>query len=205
MKKYAMEFVGTLLFVFSILCIVASGSILGGLAIGLTLAMLVYMGATVSGANYNPAVTLGLYLRKKLDMTTAIWYVVAQLLGSVVAYYLAMQVVTVSITAPTASVTAIFIAELVFTFTLVSTVLHTAETRASSGNSYFGLAIGLVVVVGAIAVGSVSGGFFNPAVLIGASLAGTLSMQTILLILVSHIIAGALAAWFHAYTVGREK
>lgn len=200
-----MEFVGTLLFVFSIFCIIASGSTLWGLAIGLSLAMLVYMGATVSGANYNPAVTLWLYLRKKLTATDAIWYVVAQLLGAIVAYYLALQVVDVTISAITAPAVSVFISELIFTFALVSTVLHTATTRASAWNSYFGLAIGLTVVVGAIAVWGISGGFFNPAVLMGASLTGNLSMQTLLLILVSQLIAGALAAWFHHYTVGRDK
>lgn len=205
MKKYAMEFVGTLLFVFSIFCIIASSSTLGGLAIGLSLTMLVYMGATVSGANYNPAITLGLYLRKKLTATTALWYIVSQLLGAIVAYYLAMQVVNISISPITASSIPVFISEFVFTFTLVSMVLHTAATKASIGNSYFGLAIGLTVATGAIAVWHISGGFFNPAVLIGASLTGVLNIQTFSLILISQITAGALAAWFHLYTVGGEK
>lgn len=199
-----MEFVGTLIFVFSILCIVASGTSLAGLAIGLTLTMLVYMGATVSGANYNPAVTLGLYLRKKMTGETAVWYVVSQILGAVVAFYLAKEVVTVGAAAVSADSVAVFVAELVFTFALVSTVLFTAATKASHGNSYFGLAIGLVVVAWALAVGGVSGGFFNPAVLIGVSLGGGIS-GSLVLILLSHAIAAVLAAWFHSFAVGNEK
>jgi aquaporin Z len=80
MKKYVMEFVGTLLFVFSIMGIVASGTPLAGLAIGLALTMVVYLCAPVSGGHVNPAVTLGLYLRKKIGGRDAIWYIVAQIL-----------------------------------------------------------------------------------------------------------------------------
>ena len=204
MKKYAMEFVGTLIFVFSILAIVASGSPLAGVAIGLTLTFLVYMGATVSGANYNPAVSLALFMKKKLSGVDAVWYVVAQVLGAVVAYYLAKNVVTVNPAVISTNSVAVFISELVFTFALVSTVLYTAATKASSGNSYFGLAIGLTVVVGAIAVGGISGGFFNPAVFVGVAMAGGLGGSA-LLILAAHAVAAVLATMFHCYTVGKEK
>lgn len=205
MKKYTMEFVGTLIFVFSILALVASGSSLAGLAIGLTLTFLVYTGATVSGANYNPAVSLALFMKKKLSANDTVWYIVAQVLGAIVAFWLASRVVIVSAASFTGSTSQVFIAELVFTFALVSAVLHTAVSKASSGNSYFGLTIGLTVVVGAIAVGSISGGFFNPAVLVGVAMAGGIKGGTIFLILVAHVVATVLATMLHCYTVGKEK
>jgi aquaporin Z len=54
--------------------------------------------------------------------------------------------------------------EILFTFALVSVVLNTAATKATSGNSYFGLAIGFTVLAAAYAGGGISGGAFNPAV-----------------------------------------
>ena len=65
-----------------------------------------------------------------------------------------------------------FVAEFIFTFALVTTVLNTAVNRLTAGNSYFGIAIGAIVAIGVVAVGKISGGFFNPAVLLGIGLFG---------------------------------
>lgn len=66
----------------------------------------------------------------------------------------------------------LFIAECIFTFALVSVVYQTAINRLNAGNSYFGLAIGAIIIAGGAAVGNISGGFFNPAVLLGIGLFG---------------------------------
>ena len=66
------------------------------------------------------------------------------------------------------------VVEIIFTFALVSVVLNVAASKASAGNSYFGLAIGVTVMAGALAGGSISGGAFNPAVGIGPCLIDTL-------------------------------
>ena len=67
------------------------------------------------------------------------------------------------------SILAKLIAEFLFTFALVYVVLNSATAKGTAGNSFYGLAIGFTVTVGAFAVGPVSGGAFNPAVAVGVT------------------------------------
>lgn len=80
MKKYTVEFVGTFLFVFAIIGAVYNLSLLTPIYIGIALTTLVYMGGALSGAHYNPAVTFGLFLNKKIGAHDAFWYIISQLL-----------------------------------------------------------------------------------------------------------------------------
>lgn len=192
-----MEFVGTMLFVLVIGLVVATGSDWAPLAIGLALGVLVYAGSHVSGSHYNPAVTLAIALRKKISWSDALWYWMAQFLGAAVAALVVMSMTTPFVPAPGAEVslwTAV-IAEMIFTFILAFVVLQTATTLEQEGNSYFGFAIGLTVTIGAIAVGAISGGAFNPAVgLSPLVVAGGASYWWIYLI--GPMVGGALAAGF---------
>jgi aquaporin Z len=61
------------------------------------------------------------------------------------------------------------VAEFLFTFALAYVVLNVAMAKGTSGNSFYGLAIGMTVMAGAFAVGSIGGGAFNPAVAVGAA------------------------------------
>ncbi|MDH4132259.1 MAG: aquaporin, partial [Gemmatimonadota bacterium] len=88
--------------------------------------------------------------------------------------------------------------EVLFTFALCLVVLNVATSKKTSGNSYYGLAIGFTVVVGAFAGGGVSGGAYNPAVGLGLNLvhgmvAGA-GMGHAWLYLVGPLLGGALAA-----------
>lgn len=164
MKHYLVEFIGTF---FLVLTIALTGN---PLAISLVLIALVYWGGHLSGAHYNPAVTLALLLRKKITQQEASRYVLSQLTGSILAclvsssFFSKPLIVSTGINTPWTSA---FLAETLFTFLLASVVLHVAATKKTHGNQYFGLAIGAVVFVGATAVGNISGGAFNPAVGIG--------------------------------------
>ena len=86
------------------------------------------------------------------------------------------------------------LAELLFTFALCYVVLNVATAKATEGNSYFGLAIGFTVVVGAFAVGGISGGAFNPAVAVGITVMGLSKLANIWIFLVGNFAGGALAA-----------
>jgi aquaporin Z len=85
MKKYAMEAIGTGIFVFSILAIVISGSTFAPLVIGMTLMAMIYIGAHVSGAHYNPAVTLALMFQKKISNLEGAKYILSQIAGALIA------------------------------------------------------------------------------------------------------------------------
>lgn len=105
------------------------------------------------------------------------------------------------------SIPAQLLAEFLFTFALVYVVLNSATAKATEGNSFYGLAIGFTVVVGAIAVGPVSGGAFNPAVAVGAATMELIKPVTNVWIpLVADFAGGAAAAFlFNALKMGGDK
>ena len=174
MKKYLTEFIGTFFLVFSIGMAATSGNPLAPLAIGLTLMVMVYMGGHVSGAHYNPAVTVGIFMRGKIGASEIGPYIAAQIAGALVASG-AVHFLTGEAFAPApgggAGVVEVLLAEIIFTFALMLVVLNVATSKAAEGNSYYGLAIGFTVTSGAFAVGPISGGAFNPAVGTGPILA----------------------------------
>ena len=172
-QKLLTEFVGTLLFLFSISAAVLSGSPMAPLAIGAALMVVVYMGGHVSGGHYNPAVSLAVLIRGKMTAGDLLPYWVAQLLGALMGCFLASLATGKSFAVmPGEGVTTLgaVLVEIVFTFALCLVVLNVATAKATAGNSYFGLAIGFTIVVAAFGGGPVSGGAFNPAVATGAAI-----------------------------------
>lgn len=197
MQKYLTEFIGTFFLVLTVGCtgIAAGPGVIAPLAIGSALMVMVYAGGHVSGGHYNPAVTLGVFLRGRCPAADVLPYMIAQVLGALAAALVAMFLKSPESAATfRAGIAPGFVAEALFTFALVLVVLNTATARTTAGNSYFGLAIGFTVVVGAFAVGDVSGGAFNPAVAIGASAMGLFPWPAIWMYLVAELLAGAAAA-----------
>lgn len=202
MNKYITELIGTFFLVLTIGLVVSSGTPLAALAIGSVLMVMVYMGGHISGAHYNPAVTLGILMRGKIENAEAARYVAFQLIGAVLAAFVSMYLTggdTFAV-APGAGVGAMTaaLAEALFTFALVLVVLNVATHEATEGNSYYGLAIGFTVMVGAFAVGDISGGAFNPAVGVGSILVDALmgdgTFGNIWIYIVGPAAGGALAA-----------
>jgi aquaporin Z len=199
MRKYVTEFIGTFGLVFTVGCAVMSGSGLAPLAIGAVLMVLVYAGGHISGAHYNPAVTLGVFLRGKISLKDAVPYWIAQFAAAFFAAWLSRYVVnpqhltSLSLSGGHAVVAAL-LAEFFFTFALVYVVLNVATSKDHPDNQFYGLAIGFTVAAGAAAVGGISGGAFNPAVAFGATLMGLLGWGNIWIYLVSEVIAAAAAA-----------
>lgn len=170
MIKYLTEFIGTFFLVLTIGLTALNSSPMPPLAIGAALMVMVYMGGHISGAHYNPAVSLALMLRGKLASAELVPYWVAQILGATVAaltVYAILGQTFAPAPASGASIIAILLIELLFTFALTLVVLNVATHPATKGNSYYGLAIGFTVMAGAFAGGGISGGAFNPAVGIG--------------------------------------
>ncbi|MDX2123011.1 MAG: aquaporin [Gemmatimonadota bacterium] len=201
MSKYLTEFIGTMFLVLTICLTVLGQSSMAPLAIGCSLMIMVYMGGHVSGGHYNPAVSLGAMLRGKLAASELVPYMVAQLLGAVVASLLGYVILGQTFApapSPTASPVAALLVETLFTFALVLVVLNAACSEKTKGNSFYGLAIGFTIVVAAFAGGGVSGGAFNPAVGLGPTLVHGLmgggSFASVWLYLVGPFLGGALAA-----------
>ncbi len=200
MNKYIVEFIGTffLVLVVGLTVIEPGAGILAPLAIGCTLMIMVYAGGPVSGGHYNPAVTLGVWMRGKCERKDVLPYMVMQVFGAAIAsLVVGFQKGNPILTPMTHDVTKSILNEFVFTFALVYVVLNVATSKKSSGNSYFGLAIGFTVVVGALAGGGISGGAYNPAVAAGITMMGLTSMSSIWIYLVGNFAGGAAAAMIY--------
>jgi aquaporin Z len=201
MKKLLTEFLGTFFLVLIIGMAVTGAVAMPPLAIGVGLAVLVYMGGHVSGAHYNPAVSTAALLRVKLPAADFVPYVVAQVLGSLAGAAM-VHVIVGQTFAPAPAVgvgiLAPLLIEVLLTFLLVLVVLNVATHPATKGNSYYGLAIGGAVMAGAFVGGGLSGGAFNPAVGIGPivvhAVTGGGSFANLWLYLVGPMVGGVLAA-----------
>jgi aquaporin Z len=197
MRKYVTEFIGTFFLVFTICNAVSAKAVLAPLAIGLVLAAMVFAGGHISGGHYNPAVTLAVFLRGRLPATDIAPYMLAQVLGAAAASGLTRWMVGSAPTAFSVSgkdAAVALVAELAMTFALAYVVLSVATSKDHPNNSFYGLAIGSTVLAGAVAVGKLSNGVFNPAVAVGVATAGLASWSTLWVYLVANFAGGALAA-----------
>jgi len=188
------EFIGTFIFVFAIIGAVNSGSALTPLAIGFALMIMVFATGHISGAHLNPAVSLGAWLRGAISLTRFVSYVVAQLAAGALAAAVSFALWPVADEPAKIEIGPAFLVEALWTFVLVYVVLNVATTKANVNNSFYGLAIGSTVFVGAVAVGGISGGGFNPAVALGLSITGIFDVGAYWLYFLAPLVGGALAA-----------
>jgi len=201
-RKYLVEFIGTFFLVFTVCCAVVKGGPLAPLAIGSALMVMVYAGGHVSGGHFNPAVTLAVMLRGRIGSAEAGVYWVTQLVAGVVAALVAKFVVNppailgaLDLTVSGRLLWGAFVAELLFTFALAWVVLNVATSKDHPNNSFYGLAIGFTVFTGAVAVGAISGGAFNPAVALGIMTFGLAAWKNFWIYLLADLIGAALAAY----------
>jgi len=200
-RKLVTEAIGTFFLVLTIGLTVAAGTPLAPVAIGSVLMVMVYMGGHVSGAHYNPAVTVALAIRGKVTASEAAAYMLAQIGGATLAalaVYWLTGTAFMPAPAATASMAQVLAVEALFTFALALVVLNVATARETEGNSFYGLAIGFTVLAGAFAGGGISGGAFNPAVGLGpaivAALVGGQPVGQVVYYIVGPIVGAALAA-----------
>ena len=193
MKNYITEFIGTFFLVLTIG--LAGGGDNAPIAIGSALMVMIYAGGHISGAHYNPAVTLGVFLRHRISSTEAAIYMGSQIAGAIVAAVITGLFRELpSEAAQSIDITKALIAEVLGTFALVYVVLNVATVKANEGNSYFGLAIGFTVMAMAYCFGGYSGGAFNPAVAVGASVFKAFSWGNIWIYIVGCFAGAAIAA-----------
>jgi aquaporin Z len=196
MNKYITEAIGTFFLVLTVGCTVIGGGagVIPPLAIGSALMIMIFAGGHVSGGHYNPAVTLGVLTRGRIKGVDAIAYMVAQVIGAILAALVVGYLKAgIPVSAMTPNVGHALVAEFLFTFALVYVVLNTATAKGTLDNSFYGLAIGFTVMTGAFAVGGISGGAFNPAVAVGITVMGLSAWANIWIFLVANFAGGLVA------------
>jgi aquaporin Z len=205
------EFIGTF---FLVLTVVLSGARsknpLAGVhaptAIGLTLASMIYAFNHVSGAQFNPAVTLATVLTRRMKISTALLYVAAQCLGGIAGALTGFAIAgaeNIEAFAP-ASVSKAFAVEALYAFAIILVQQNAAaEKNAREPNSYFGLAVAFTVLAGAGVSGPISGGCFNPAVGMALDfvslLVGSSGISYMWLYWTAPLLGAALAALLKTY------
>lgn len=206
-RKLVVEFVGMFLFMFTVGMATekAGAGAFAPLAIGSVLMVMVFAGGHVSGGHFNPAVSTAVFLRRRMAANEFAAYVLTQVVAAVIAGFLVRYVGGRESHLAVASSGKMLIAEFLFTFALAWVVLHVATARGTLGNSFYGLAIGFTVVVGAYAVGGVSGGAFNPAIAIGAMVTGLFEWSKIWVYLIADFLGAAAATYAFLFVLPGEK
>jgi aquaporin TIP len=142
-----------------------------GLAHGLAIGLMITAAGHISGGAYNPAVTIGLAIARKLTPQQAVVYIVAELAGAVTAA-LALKAIfpkafrnAVELGVPQVGgafePSAALLAEIILTFFLMYVIFGAAVDQRSN-KSIAGLAIGLTITADIFALGGVSGAAMNP-------------------------------------------
>ncbi len=205
-SKCAAELIGTFVLVLTIGCSVIGGVAMAPLAIGAALMVMVYANGHISGAHFNPAVTLALCIRGRCSSREFIPYIIAQVAGALLATLAVKALVGSPAQAASAlTVKKALLAEFLFTFALAYVVLNVATAKATSGNSFYGLAIGMTVMAGAFTVGSISGGAFNPAVALAATVMGLAPTDSLWIYLAANFGGGAMAAFAFKFINPEDK
>jgi aquaporin Z len=196
-RQLTVEFIGTFVLVLTVGLATSSRGAgdLAPVAIGSALMVMVFAGGHISGAHYNPAVSIAMLLAGKLRPRNAAPYVITQLAAAL----LVRALVGRATPALLGSDWKILVAEFIFTLALAYVVLNVTVPQATEGNSFYGLAIGFTVVTGAFAVGGISGGAFNLAVALGGSITGALTWSHLWIYVLASLLGGGTAAILYAY------
>lgn len=214
LNKIVVEFIGTFFLVLTIGMVVlgldgikdAAALAMAPLAIGSVLMVMVFAGGHISGGHFNPSVSLAVFLRGKITSIDLATYVVAQVVGAIIAGLLVLYMKGFPAVTPiNPDPIKALLAEFLFTFALCWVVLNAATARGTSGNSFYGLAIGFTVLAGAYAVGGITGGAFNPAVAAGISVMGISPWLNLWIYLLANLAAAAVAAYAFRFLSSEDQ
>ena len=204
------EFVGTFFLTLTIFLTAVIG--LAGsnapIAIGVTLMVMIYALGHISGAHFNPAVSIGLFVKGDCSKEELPYYLVAQLLAGVLAFFVGSELVLDGVTVADtvaedfSSAITVVSAEALWTFALMFVIINVATEQ--SGNQFYGAAIGLTVMAGAFTVGGISLGSFNPAVTTMLTVSGKMAVADVWMHIVPQLAGAVGAVFVHKYMMMSE-
>ncbi|HVL38682.1 MAG TPA: aquaporin [Fimbriimonadaceae bacterium] len=221
LRNLLSEFIGTFALLF-----VGVGSIAGdqlllpgskigvlgiALAHGITIAVMASALGPISGGHFNPAVTMGAWVGRRIDALSALAYIVVQVLGALAGVFMvgatfdpnSVQAVQsgLPVVAPVMDGTRAVLAEGMFTFFLVAVIFGTAFFRWAP--KIGGLYIGLTVFLAGLVIGPLTGGSINPARWAGPAIA-TGDYSNLAVYLAGPVLGAIVAAGIFGYILERR-
>ena len=198
MKKYVLELIGTFFIVFT----VGLGS--NPLSVGFAYIAMIYIGFNISGAHYNPVISLLMFLKKKIDVKDLIFYIIFQIIGAcLAATSIAMMKSNMQIQPVLGdSIYSVIFMEAIFTFFIIFAYL-TVTSNDLKKNSFYGLVVGLPLIVGIFSAAPVSGAVFNPAVSIGPSIIDILTGEGVSQYFTWYYLVGPILGGILAYFINK--
>ena len=195
--KLIAEFIGTFFLALTICTAAVHGSAgdYAPFAIAATLMVMIYGVGYISGAHFNPAVTVAVWLRGACEKDDVAPYIAVQVIAGALAALTSESILfsETSVSALEMNTTQAIGAEFLYTFALVFVILNVATSEVTEGNDYYGAAIAFVVFAGALTVGEISGGSFNPAVTGALFVSGVVEAADLWIHLLPQFVAGILA------------
>ena len=198
--RFAMEAVGNFVLVFAFGVAITTHSWFSPLLIGAPLVAMVYSGSRVPGGHYNPALTIAMLLRRQLAVRTAFAFWLVQFGAGLLAAVTVRAIVDPGQLADTAAMTvkgstlvAAFALELVVTCALCGVALEVSTDTSHTVDDYYGWPIAVSLIAGAIVIGAITSGAFDPAVSFDDALLGIFSWPTLWVYLVSQLLSGIAA------------
>ncbi len=220
MKKALAEFIGT----FTLVLFGTGTAVLGGgiegvgtpgiaLAFGLSIVAMAYSIGTISGCHINPAVSIAMFINKRMPLKELLIYLIAQILGGIVAT-LTLRTFLLTSSLPTdnlgqngfgaLSVSGAFLVEVILTFIFVLVVM--AVTGKKGNIAFAGLAIGLTLTLVHLLGIPLTGTSVNPARSIAPALfVGQSALSELWLFIIAPILGGILAAFVSKFVLDSEK
>ena len=198
--RFATEAVGNFVLVFAFAVAIATHSWFSPLLVGVPLMAMVYSGTRVPGGHYDPALTIAMLIRHRLALRAALTFWLVQFGAGLLAAVSVRAIVDPRQLAVTAAMTlkgpplvAAFALELVLTCTLCCVALEVSTRNSHTVDDYYAWPIAFSVIAGAIVIGAITNGAFDPAVSFDDALLGIFSWPTLSVYLVSQLLSGIAA------------
>jgi len=207
MNKYLVECIGTFFVVLTFIGVhsgLKESVLLPPLATGISLMVMIYAGAHVSGGHFNPAVSIAVFIRGKMESKHILPYIVAQTLGGAFAALVSGSLLNYTNTPTNFELAPALVAEFLGAFALAYVVLNVATAKSTMGNNYFGLAIGFTMIAMGYTMFGKSLGVFNPAIAVGACFTNLSPWNNLWVYLLASTSGGALAAMVFGFTYGQK-
>ena len=144
-------------------------SFIAPVAVGFVMIALIYAFGHISGAHFNPSITIAVYIRGFITISDAFIFILVQLIGGFIGALCAWLITGIQPYIEPGNkykdrYGSVFVIEFIYAFAIAIVVINVATTEAQRGNFFYGVSIGMCICAAVASAQKISGGAFNPAV-----------------------------------------